>query len=122
MAFEVCVVRCLARSPLTLAVCMPSDEPTSGLDSTASKGLAAALQEVARSDVTCAAVIHQPSWQCLQLFDHLLLLGKGGRTGGQLADCCSGLVVPPAAAQPTLSCCAGPCSVLQHDVGCPAVL
>ncbi|KAL4853041.1 ABC transporter G family member 28 [Chlorella vulgaris] len=56
------------------------DEPTSGLDSTASKALVAALQAVARSNVTCAAVIHQPSWQCLQLFDFLLLLGKGGRT------------------------------------------
>lgn len=66
-----------------------ADEPTSGLDSTASKALVAALQAVARSNVTCAAVIHQPSWQCLQLFDFLLLLGKGGRTGDSHMLACS---------------------------------
>ena len=42
----------------------------------------AALQAVVRSGVTAAAVIHQPSWETCLLFDELLLLGKGGRTGG----------------------------------------
>lgn len=59
----------------------PADEPTSGLDSTASKALVAALHTIARSGVTAAAVVHQPSWPCCQLFDDLLLLGTGGRTG-----------------------------------------
>lgn len=58
-----------------------ADEPTSGLDSSSSKALVAALKEVVRSGVTAAAVIHQPSWQNCLLFDDLLLLGKGGRTG-----------------------------------------
>jgi hypothetical protein len=42
----------------------------------------AALQAVVRSGVTAAAVIHQPSWETCLLFDELMLLGKGGRTGG----------------------------------------
>ena len=57
------------------------DEPTSGLDSTASKALVTALHSVSRSGVTAAAVVHQPSWPCCRLFDDLLLLGRGGRTG-----------------------------------------
>ena len=55
-----------------------ADEPTSGLDSTASHALVAALRSVARErGMTTAAVIHQPSWKALQLFDDALLLGKG---------------------------------------------
>ena len=56
------------------------------LDSTASYSLVAALHDISRSGVTAAAVVHQPSWPCCRLFDHLILLGKGGRTGE-----CSGL-------------------------------
>lgn len=68
--------------PSTALPHAPADEPTSGLDSTASKALITALQAVARGGgVTCTAVVHQPSWPCCLLFDDLLLLGKGGRTG-----------------------------------------
>lgn len=56
------------------------DEPTSGLDSTASKLVVQCLQRVARSGVTVAAVIHQPSWETFCLFDDLILLAKGGLT------------------------------------------
>ncbi|PSC68046.1 ABC transporter G family member 28-like [Micractinium conductrix] len=68
----------LVADPLLLFL----DEPTSGLDSSSSKALLAALQAVARDGVTCAAVIHQPSWESLLLFDDLLLLGKGGGVSG----------------------------------------
>lgn len=56
------------------------DEPTSGLDSTASKLVVQCLQRVARTGVTVAAVIHQPSWETFCLFDDLILLAKGGLT------------------------------------------
>lgn len=56
------------------------DEPTSGLDSTASRLVLAALQRVARLGVTAAAVVHQPSYEALCLFDDLVLLAKGGVT------------------------------------------
>jgi ABC-type multidrug transport system ATPase subunit len=58
----------------------PQDEPTSGLDSTASKLVVQCLQRVARTGVTVAAVIHQPSWETFCLFDDLILLAKGGLT------------------------------------------
>ncbi|GAB4817511.1 hypothetical protein N2152v2_004557 [Parachlorella kessleri] len=66
----------LVADPLLLFL----DEPTSGLDSTASKALVAALQAVARGGVTAAAVIHQPSYEIFDMFDDLMMLGKGGRT------------------------------------------
>lgn len=56
------------------------DEPTSGLDSSASKLLVQCLQRVARTGVTVAAVIHQPSYETFCLFDDLILLAKGGVT------------------------------------------
>lgn len=36
--------------------------------------------QVAHMGVTIAAVIHQPSYEILQMFDDILLLAKGGRT------------------------------------------
>ena len=70
-----------------LLTCLhPSSSPR--LDSTASYSLVAALHDISRSGVTAAAVVHQPSWPCCRLFDHLVLLGKGGRTGeGQCGVC-----------------------------------
>eukprot|EP00854_Cymbomonas_tetramitiformis_P007982 gene7982-9489_t len=56
------------------------DEPTSGLDSTASKLVVRALRTVASTGVTVAVVLHQPSFEIFQMFDDILLLGKGGRT------------------------------------------
>ena len=81
------------------------DEPTSGLDSAASKALMAALQAVARSGVTVAAVLHQPSHEIFDgYFDDLLLLGRGGRTAFYGPTCEAqayfeglGYVLPPRA-------------------------
>lgn len=33
-----------------------------------------------RSGLTILAVIHQPRYEIFQMFDNVLLLGKGGRT------------------------------------------
>jgi len=56
------------------------DEPTSGLDSATSYELLEALKELAKKGTNIVVVLHQPSWQLFQLFDDVLLLGKGGCT------------------------------------------
>ena len=56
------------------------DEPTSGLDSATSYELLEALKELAKKGTNIVVVLHQPSWQLFQLFDDVLLLGKGGST------------------------------------------
>lgn len=65
-------------------VCSPSvlflDEPTSGLDSASSIQVCQGLQEIAKSGTTVITVIHQPRYEVFNMFDDLLLLGKGGRT------------------------------------------
>jgi ABC-type multidrug transport system ATPase subunit len=65
-------------------VAMPSllflDEPTSGLDSTTSFDLLVALGTLAKKGCNILAVLHQPSFQLYEMFDSVLLLGKGGRT------------------------------------------
>lgn len=63
----------------------------------------AAVHQVAHMGVTSAAVIHQPSYEVLKMFDDLVLLCKGGRTafcGRQAAvqvmphDCMTSAAVP----------------------------
>jgi ABC-type multidrug transport system ATPase subunit len=61
-------------------VALMCDEPTSGLDSASSKELCEALKNIARSGVNVMAVIHQPRYEIFQSFEHVLLLGLGGRT------------------------------------------
>eukprot|EP00884_Botryococcus_braunii_P002225 jgi/Botrbrau1/12002/Bobra.247_2s0007.1 len=56
------------------------DEPTSGLDATASWDILYALKCLARLGMTIVTVIHQPRFSIFNLFDDLLLLGRGGRT------------------------------------------
>lgn len=56
-----------------------ADEPTSGLDSTTSHDVVRCLNEAAaRLGTTVIAVIHQPRYDTLRLFDDLVLLGGGG--------------------------------------------
>jgi len=56
-----------------------ADEPTSGLDSTTSHDVVRCLNEAAaRLGMTVVAVIHQPRYETLRLFDDLVLLGAGG--------------------------------------------
>lgn len=55
-----------------------ADEPTSGLDSTTSHEVIRCLNGAsARLGATVAAVIHQPRFETLQLFDDLILLSAG---------------------------------------------
>jgi ABC-type multidrug transport system ATPase subunit len=56
------------------------DEPTSGLDSTSSEVVLGALKDLTDLGLTVVTVIHQPRFSIFTRFDHVLLLGKGGRT------------------------------------------
>eukprot|EP00668_Euglena_longa_P040734 GGOE01053630.1.p1 GENE.GGOE01053630.1~~GGOE01053630.1.p1 ORF type:complete len:1449 (-),score=538.86 GGOE01053630.1:362-4525(-) len=72
---------------LTIAVEMaanPSvlflDEPTSGLDSLAADIVMDALKAVTETGRTLICTIHQPSGYLFSMFQHLLLLVRGGKT------------------------------------------
>ncbi|AES62116.1 putative monosaccharide-transporting ATPase [Medicago truncatula] len=54
------------------------DEPTSGLDSASSQLLLRALRREALEGVNICMVVHQPSYALFNMFDDLILLGKGG--------------------------------------------
>jgi hypothetical protein len=56
------------------------DEPTSGLDSTSALTVVQSLKDLALTGATVVAVLHQPKYEVFQLFDQVLLLGKGGMT------------------------------------------
>ncbi|KAF7884883.1 hypothetical protein EAF00_010701 [Botryotinia globosa] len=56
------------------------DEPTSGLDSQASYLLVMFLQRIVASGVPIICTIHKPSAVIFEMFDHVLLLTRGGRT------------------------------------------
>ncbi|XP_015906784.1 protein white isoform X2 [Parasteatoda tepidariorum] len=53
------------------------DEPTSGLDSFMSQSVISVLRDMAHSGRTIVCVIHQPSSEVFELFDHLLLMAEG---------------------------------------------
>jgi ABC-type multidrug transport system ATPase subunit len=56
------------------------DEPTSGLDSSSSKEVCNVLKLLTSMGLTVVSVIHQPRYEIFQMFDEVLLLGKGGKT------------------------------------------
>ena len=65
----------LLRSPASL-IC---DEPTSGLDATTSLQLIKSLATLATAhNRTVVTTIHQPRAEIFEMFDHVVLLGKGG--------------------------------------------
>ncbi|KAI9096775.1 hypothetical protein K1719_025954 [Acacia pycnantha] len=53
------------------------DEPTSGLDSTTASRIVQILQNIAKEGKTVVTTIHQPSSKLFNMFDKLILLGKG---------------------------------------------
>ncbi|GAB5357084.1 hypothetical protein AAMO2058_000343900 [Amorphochlora amoebiformis] len=56
------------------------DEPTTGLDATAAMNLVEMLRRLAkRSNITVAAVIHQPRPLIVDMFDSVILLVRGGQ-------------------------------------------
>mmetsp|Transcript_27903 Transcript_27903/g.78895 ORF Transcript_27903/g.78895 Transcript_27903/m.78895 type:complete len:821 (-) Transcript_27903:596-3058(-) len=54
------------------------DEPTSGLDATASLTVLEGLKHLCKRGLSSIMVIHQPRFSIFQLFDQVLLLGRGG--------------------------------------------
>lgn len=65
-----------------------ADEPTSGLDSTTSHEVVRCLNTAAgRLGTTVIAVIHQPRFQTLNLFDSLILLSGGNLVYAGPTDC-----------------------------------
>lgn len=54
------------------------DEPTSGLDSQTAWSICRLLRKLVDHGQTVLCTIHQPSAELFQMFDSLLLLGKGG--------------------------------------------
>ncbi|KUF75921.1 ABC transporter G family member 31 [Phytophthora nicotianae] len=70
------------------------DEPTSGLDAHSAKLIMDGVRKVADSGRTIVCTIHQPSSDVFFLFDHLLLLKRGGESVfvGELGQECQNLV------------------------------
>jgi len=56
------------------------DQPTSGLDSTTSYTVVNSLKDMAHAGANVITVLHQPKYEVFELFDNVLLLGKGGMT------------------------------------------
>jgi len=56
------------------------DEPTSGLDSVAADTVMDAVKAITATGRTVVCTIHQPSRYLFGMFDHLLLLKRGGQT------------------------------------------
>lgn len=67
------------------------DEPTSGLDGQSALNIVRLLRRLADSGQTVLCTIHQPAGEVIGLFDHLVLLAKGGRLAynGALGSHCS---------------------------------
>ncbi|EGZ17013.1 ABCG transporter-like protein [Phytophthora sojae] len=70
------------------------DEPTSGLDAHSAKLITDGVRKVADSGRTIVCTIHQPSSDVFFLFDHLILLKRGGQSVfvGELGERCQKLV------------------------------
>lgn len=70
------------------------DEPTSGLDAHSAKVIMDGVRKVADSGRTIVCTIHQPSSDVFFLFDHLILLKRGGQAVfvGELGERCQKLV------------------------------
>ncbi|KAF2135661.1 uncharacterized protein K452DRAFT_322935 [Aplosporella prunicola CBS 121167] len=67
------------------------DEPSSGLDGQSALTIGRLLRKLANSGQTVLCTIHQPAAELMELFDHLVLLMRGGRLAydGPLGDRCS---------------------------------
>lgn len=56
------------------------DEPTSGLDASTALDIIRSVKRLTAIGMTVVMVVHQPRYSLFTLFDHVLLLGMGGRT------------------------------------------
>jgi ABC-type multidrug transport system ATPase subunit len=82
------------------------DEPTTGLDSVTSERIVRLLRDLARRGRTVICTIHQPTFECMSLFDDFLLLAGGkavyhGPMSGAVAHFSSAGFVCPRDSTPT---------------------
>lgn len=54
------------------------DEPTTGIDSSSALNVATIVRNLARTGLTCVAVIHQPRAEIFSLIDDMIILIRGG--------------------------------------------
>ena len=54
------------------------DEPTTGIDSSSALNVATIVRNLARTGLTCVAVIHQPRGEIFSLIDDMIILIRGG--------------------------------------------
>jgi ABC-type multidrug transport system ATPase subunit len=54
------------------------DEPTTGIDSSSALNVATIVRNLARTGLTCVAVIHQPRAEIFSLIDDMVILIRGG--------------------------------------------
>lgn len=59
------------------------DEPTSGIDSSSALNVAKIVSNLAKTGLTCVAVIHQPRSEIFSLIDDMIILQRGGRIAYQ---------------------------------------
>ncbi len=59
------------------------DEPTTGIDSSSALNVAHIVSNLAKSGLTCVAVIHQPRAEIFSLIDDMIILTRGGRVAYQ---------------------------------------
>jgi ABC-type multidrug transport system ATPase subunit len=55
------------------------DEPTTGIDSSSALNVAKIIRNLAKTGLTCVAVIHQPRTEIFSLIDNMIILQKGGK-------------------------------------------
>jgi ABC-type multidrug transport system ATPase subunit len=59
------------------------DEPTTGIDSSSALNVAKIVSNLAKTGMTCVAVIHQPRTEIFSLIDDMIILQSGGRVAYQ---------------------------------------
>jgi ABC-type multidrug transport system ATPase subunit len=59
------------------------DEPTTGIDASSALNIARIISNLAKTGLTCVAVIHQPRAEIFELIDDIIILSQGGRMAYQ---------------------------------------
>jgi len=59
------------------------DEPTTGIDSSSAMNVARIISNLAKTGITCVAVIHQPRSEIFSLIDDMIILIRGGKMAYQ---------------------------------------
>eukprot|EP01038_Epipyxis_sp_PR26KG_P011779 gene11779-15760_t len=59
------------------------DEPTTGIDASSAMNVARIISNLAKTGITCVAVIHQPRGEIFSLMDDMIILIRGGKMAYQ---------------------------------------